>query len=171
MIRIERLTALIWKEWLQVFRDPSALMIAFLLPLIMIFLFGYGLSLDATSVKLGVALEDSSPTARSFFNALDASRYFSARYYTNRADAEAGLCDGDVRAVLVIPNDFSKRVEEGTLGPAQLLVDGADANTALIVENYATAAYAQWSATRLRELRGLDGFSKINLETRTIYNP
>ena len=171
MIRIERLTALIWKEWLQVFRDPSALMIAFLLPLIMIFLFGYGLSLDATSVKLGVALEDSSPTARSFFNALDASRYFSARYYTNRADAEAGLCDGDVRAVLVIPNDFSKRVEEGTLGPAQLLVDGADANTALIVENYATAAYAQWSAARLRELRGLDGFSKINLETRTIYNP
>ena len=52
----ERLWAIVWKEWLQVFRDPSALLIAFVFPAVMLFLFGYGLSLDAANVRIGVVL-------------------------------------------------------------------------------------------------------------------
>ena len=170
MKSFERITAIIWKETLQVFRDPSALMIAFLLPLVMLFLFGYGLSLDASSFKTGVVLEDCSPTARSFYNALDASRYFKVRYYRNRFEAESGLRDGDVRAIVVIPNDFSQRVEDRNIGAAQILVDGSDANTALIIENYATAAYMKWTTSRLREIGATVFSSKLNLETKTLYN-
>ena len=87
MKKLERLFAIVWKEWLQVFRDPSALLIAFVFPAIMLFLFGYGLSLDSADVKIGVVLEDDSPLARSFYNSLDASKYFNARYYSDRKGA------------------------------------------------------------------------------------
>ncbi|MBP5621755.1 MAG: ABC transporter permease, partial [Thermoguttaceae bacterium] len=93
MKKLERLFAIVWKEWLQVFRDPSAALIAFVFPAVMLFLFGYGLSLDAANVKIGVVLEDGSPLARSFYNSLDASKYFDARYYSSRADAERALRD------------------------------------------------------------------------------
>ena len=89
----ERLWAIVWKEWLQVFRDPSALLIAFVFPAVMLFLFGYGLSLDAANVRIGVVLEDDAPLARSFYHSLNASRYFDVTYYSSRLEAERALRD------------------------------------------------------------------------------
>ena len=169
MKRLERLLAIVWKEWLQVFRDPSALLVAFVLPAIMLFLFGYGLSLDATSVKVGVTLEDSSPVARSFYNSLDASRYFTVKYYATRPEAERGLRDEEVRAIVVVPNDFSQKVESGSAGTIQLLADGGETNLALIVEGYVASAYAKWTALRGLET-GVSARASVNLVTKTLYN-
>ncbi len=170
MKRLELLFAIVWKEWLQVFRDPSALLIAFVLPVIMLFLFGYGLSLDATNVRTGVVLEDATPLARSFYNSLDASRYFDARFYANRSEAERGLRDEEVAAIVVVPNDFSKQVERGEMGEIQILTDGGDTNLALIVENYARAAFVKWTSARIRETGATSASSKVDLETKTMYN-
>ena len=93
--KFERLLALIQKEWLQVFRDPSALLVAFVLPIIMLFIFGFGLSFDAKHVKIGIALEDRGSSARAFWNTFDATEYFDAAFYGNRSDAEQALADGD----------------------------------------------------------------------------
>jgi len=169
MKRIERLLAIVWKEWLQVFRDPSALLVAFALPAVMLFLFGYGLSLDATSVKTGIVLEDSSPLARSFYNSLDASRYFAVKFYASRPEAERGLQDEEVRAIIVVPNDFSERVERGGAGAIQLLSDGGETNLALIIEGYVTSAYAKWLALRGAET-GTSAVSRVSLATKTLYN-
>ena len=106
--KFERLLALIQKEWLQVFRDPSALLVAFVLPIIMLFIFGFGLSFDAKHVKIGIALEDRGSSARAFWNTFDATEYFDAAFYGNRSDAEQALADGDVRAVIIVPNDFTE---------------------------------------------------------------
>lgn len=171
MKKLERLWAIVWKEWLQVFRDPSALLIAFVFPAIMLFLFGYGLSLDSASVRIGVVLEDDSPLARSFYNSLDASKYFDARYYSSRTSAERALRDEAVRAVVVVPNDFSIRVESGELGAIQTLADGGEPNLALLVENYVRAAFVKWTSLRAREVGALGLSSKIDLETKTTYNP
>ena len=166
----ERLWAIVWKEWLQVFRDPSALLIAFVFPAVMLFLFGYGLSLDATNVRIGVVLEDDAPLARSFYRSLNASRYFDVQYYSSRLEAERALRDEETRAAVVVPNDFSIRVAHGELGAIQILADGAETNLALIVENYLRAAFAKWTSLQMRE-RGAAGLSsKVDLETKTVYN-
>ena len=171
MKRLERTLAIVWKEWLQVFRDPSALLVAFVLPAIMLFLFGYALSLDATNVKVGFVLEDASPVARSFYNSLDASRYFDARYYSSRPEAERSLRDEEIRAVVVVPNDFSKRVAQGGGGAIQLLTDGGETNLSLIVEGYVSSAYAKWvSFYRAETGATVAGADKINLFTKTLYN-
>ena len=170
MKKLERLWAIIWKEWLQVFRDPSAILIAFVFPTVMLFLFGYGLSLDSTNVRVGVALEDDSPLARSFYNSLNASKYFGARYYPNRPEAERALRDEVVRAVVVVPNDFSSRVARGELGSIQILSDGGEPNLALLVENYVRAAFVKWTTLGTRE-SGASGLSSvIDIETKTMYN-
>lgn len=166
MKKLERLWAIVWKEWLQVFRDPSALLIAFVFPAIMLFLFGYGLSLDSASVRIGVVLEDDSPLARSFYNSLDASKYFDARYYSSRTSAERALRDETVRAVVVVPNDFSIRVESGELGAIQTLADGGEPNLALLVENYVRAAFVKWTSLRAREVGALGLSSKSTLKRR-----
>ena len=62
---IRRFAALIWKESIQIVRDPSSILIAFVLPLILLFLFGYGVSLDANHLKIGLVIEDSSEPAQS----------------------------------------------------------------------------------------------------------
>ncbi|MBR0224818.1 MAG: ABC transporter permease [Thermoguttaceae bacterium] len=170
MKRLERLFAIVWKEWLQVFRDPSALLVAFVLPAVMLFLFGYGLSLDATDVRIGAALEDSSPLARSFYNSLDASKYFSANYYSSRSEAELALRNGEIRAVVVVPNDFSQKVGRGETGTIQILTDGGETNLSLIAENYLTAAFAKWRRAQLYETGSATKSSGVVLETKTLYN-
>ena len=171
MKTVERLGAIVWKEWLQVFRDPSALMIAFVLPAILLFIFGFGLSLDVTDVKTGVVLEDASPLARSFYNSLDASKYIEVKFYAERTEAELAMRDEIIRAVVVVPNDFTQRISQGEIGVVQILTDGGDTNLAFIVENYLRAAFMKWTSLRLRETGegGLAG--KIDLETKTMYNP
>ena len=171
--KFERLLALIQKEWLQVFRDPSALLVAFVLPIIMLFIFGFGLSFDAKHVKIGIALEDRGSSARAFWNTFDATEYFDAVFYGNRSDAEQALADGDVRAVIIVPNDFSETLERGEAPSAQALIDGTEANLSVIVEAYALGAYAKF-LTRERMERGFSAIAPaagiINVETQMRYN-
>ncbi|MBP5621591.1 MAG: ABC transporter permease, partial [Thermoguttaceae bacterium] len=85
--------------------------------------------------------------------------------------AERALRDEIVRAVVVVPNDFSACVERGELGSIQTLVDGGEPNLALLVENYVRAAFVKWTSLRTRETGSTDLSSKIDLETKTTYNP
>ena len=170
--KLERLWALVWKEWLQVFRDPSAGLVAFVLPMIMLFIFGYGLSLDAKRVKLGITLEDRGAVARAFWDAFAGTEYFDALFYGNRSEAEQALADGDVRAVLVVPTDFSRRFERGEVPSAQLLIDGAEANLSVIIEGYALGVYSKF-VERERLERGLGSTalsSAVTVETQMRYN-
>ncbi len=74
--QLRRLRALFRKEFRQVVRDPSSILIAFVLPAILLFLFGYGVSLDLTHVKVGLVIEDSTPEIQSFVKSFANSRYF-----------------------------------------------------------------------------------------------
>ena len=170
LARFENLFALVQKEWLQVFRDPSALLVAFVLPLVMLFIFGYGLSLDAENVKVAVALEDRSPVARSFWIALNASRYFQPYFCDSRAIAEQTVVDGRARAAFIVPADFTKSLENGVAPKVQLITDGSEANTAVIIESYASGVYAKFLSNQAFE-RGITApLVKINVETQMRYN-
>ena len=168
---LRRMKALMSKEFVQILRDPSSLMIAFVLPVILLFLYGYGVSLDAKDIQLGVALQDTGKEADSLTAAFLASPYFTAHVSRNEQSLEQQLMAGELRGLVVIPEDFSRQVEAGRK-PAdlQVIADGSETNTANYVQNYSQGVVATWWAKRLVE-KGIVNESGPQLVTRIWFNP
>ncbi|MGD9331549.1 MAG: ABC transporter permease [Desulfobacterales bacterium] len=169
--RARRLKALIVKESRQVVRDPSCILIAFVLPLILLFLFGFGVSLDARQVRLGVVLKDGAPEARRLAAAFEATPFFNTRLAAHRRFVEDDLISGQLRGMLVIPQDFARNL--GTPGrPArvQLITDGSETNTANYVANYAAGTLSTWLAQEGGRLARCSA-PTVELATRFFYNP
>lgn len=139
-----RLTGLIRKEFLQIVRDPSSIAIAFLMPVVLLLLFGYGVSLDSEHVPLGLVVEQPSADTASFTAALHNSRYFSSVSFQNTPKAVDAMMVGRISAVIVLRHDFAQRLRQPQGAPIQLIVNGVDANTARIVTGYVTGAWGAW---------------------------
>ena len=170
MTRFHRLLALMKKETLQVRRDPSCILIAFVLPLILLFIFGYGLSLDLEGVKVAVVLEDTSPTAQSLWNTLEATKYVAPIRFDRRKDAEDALVNSHVRGLILLRNDFSQRFQsDGTIS-VQLITDGVETNTATILENYVLGVIGVWAKQQAAD-RGRALPSMIDVQSRVFFNP
>src|SRR4051812_20427706 len=102
-----RLKALIIKEFYQIIRDPSSLLISVVLPMILIFIYGFGVSLDINHLKIGLVLEDTSTDALSFVQSFTDSPYFDVKIMRERREAERDLIAGNIRGFIVIPSYFS----------------------------------------------------------------
>jgi drug efflux transport system permease protein len=147
--RAGRLLALMLKEARQIVRDPSSILIAFVLPLILLFLFGYGVSLDATRTKIGVVMEVPSPSARDLASSFQASRYFQVRLATDRRELEEPLARGQVRGIVVIPATFDADLRKRSRTPeVQVILDSTDPNTASLVQGYAQGVVNNWAGLR-----------------------
>jgi len=168
---LRRMKALMSKEFVQILRDPSSLMIAFVLPVILLFLYGFGVSLDAKEIKLGVALQDEGDAAESLAAAFRASPYFKVRISPDERILEQDLLAGQLRGLVVIPEDFSREVEKGRGQPRlQIVADGSETNTANYVQNYAQGVVATWLEGRQLEAgKGSQGGPQ--LVTRIWFNP
>lgn len=169
--RARRLKALIVKESYQVVRDPSSILIAFVLPMILLFLFGYGLSLDSNRIPVGLISEDLSASAASLSRAFFSTRYFDAHTYENRAALDTALTAGRIRGFIIIPEHFGRRLRErGLAAPVQVITDGSEPNTATFVQNYAQAVLANWLGQQgLEQARRAQ--ARVALEPRVWYNP
>lgn len=168
-----RLRGLAKKEIRQIFRDPSALMIAFLLPAVLLVVNGFGLSLDAADVKLGVVMEAPEENVRGLAQALDASPYLAVTGFAHAREADAAMRAGRVRGVLVLREDFTQRVAAPPSWPAVagLSVDATDPNTARLLEGYVSGALATWVVGLARE-RGVSISNiGVGLDTRYWFNP
>ena len=142
-----RLLAMSRKEVTQLRRDPRSLAMAFLMPAFLILLFGYVISFDVRNIKLAVLDQDNSQESRGLVDAFTSSGYFRIVARPARiAEGEDLLQLGSVRAVLVIPPDFSKNLGANRPAEVQALVDGGDANTAAIALNYARAIVIEHSS-------------------------
>jgi ABC-2 type transport system permease protein len=141
-----RIRALTLKETRQVLRDPSSIAIGIVFPLMMILLFGYGLSLDVSRVSVAVVDEDASTDSAALVGAFRLSPYFRVTVADSMAEAKRML-DRKVDGVLSIPSDFTRRWHLGE-AEVQILVNGMDANEARIMQAYAQGPIAQWSAAR-----------------------
>ena len=140
---IRRIKALTKKEFIQMSRDIRSLMGALFNPLLMIFLFGYALSLDVDRIPTVVLDFDGTPVSREFIHRLTDSRYFTLVRYLNRdGDVDASLARGDALMALVIPVDFASKVKRGFPAPVQVIFDGSDSNTATIALGYLKAVAA-----------------------------
>lgn len=141
---VARLWALTRKEFRQLMRDRSSLAIGIVLPGLLILLFGYGISLDVNNVNVAVVVEDASPTAVDVLYGLRLSRYFTPVTVHSMHEAEGLMAAHEVDAILRVPSDFTSALTAGQ-GRLQLIVHGADAATARIIEGYVGGALAQWS--------------------------
>ena len=166
---LRRLAALVRKEWLQMKRDPSAFAVALGLPLLLVLIFGYGLSMDLRNVPAAVVLGDAGPTAEAVARRFRASPYFRARIVPTRAEAEALLDAHEVSLILEIPNDFERRLAEGgaDLG---LTIHGVDAGAANVMRSYASGAVALALETEREGLDTRPGSALSALSTRAWFN-
>lgn len=142
---LRRLSALVKKEFLQIGRDSSTLLMGVVLPIILIIIMGFGMSLDVRNVPVAVALEDSSPTARAAVSFVEGSEYFSPVYVTHIKEAEELLASHEVYAALVVPVDFTAKLAAGG-AEVQLLLNGVEAVTAMSAQRYIEAAVLAWAA-------------------------
>lgn len=166
-----RQLALIRKETLQAVRDPSTILIAFLLPIVLLFLFAFAVSLDVRDVRLGVVLETDSVDAQSLAAAFAATRYFDSIPVRNRREIEPDLVKGDVHGMVVIPQDFDLRLTRPERGPlVQIITDGTQPNTANFVDAYAEGVVGNWLAGRKNAETGVAA-SRLELVPRFWFNP
>jgi ABC-type multidrug transport system ATPase subunit/ABC-type multidrug transport system permease subunit len=147
---LRRVRALVWKEARQIFRDPSSIAIGIVLPVLLILLFGYGVSLDVTNVPVAVVLEEPSPETMELATGFQLSPYFDAQLLASMPEALELLRDGQVDGIVRIRPDYARNLALGQV-EVQVLVNGVDANRARIIQGYAEGAIGQWAARRSAE--------------------
>jgi len=173
-----RVWAIAKKETLHVIRDTRSLIIALVLPLIFLFIFGYAITLDIDHVKLCVVDYDKTPASRDLVKDITASGYFDLYSAAGTEKAMEKLMDaGDVKAGMVIPSGFAKAVARGEKSVIQIMIDGTESNSANITLNYANAAVYSHSARLAMTAINRNGaaFRKdigfLDASLRAVYNP
>ena len=166
--RMRRIGSLIRKEARQMIRDPSSVAIGIVLPVVLILLFGYGLSLDVNNVPVAVVLEDPSPEATDLAASFQLSEYFDARMLTSMPRAQELMLARKVDGIVRIRPDFVRNLNLGT-AEVQILVHGVDANHARIIQTYAQGAINQWAVRRAAQ--GQEALSgPVSVQNRLWFN-
>jgi ABC-2 type transport system permease protein len=166
--KLRRIRALVVKETRQIVRDPSSIAIGAVLPLILILLFGYGLSLDVKNVPVAVVIEYPSPEAVELAAGFQLSAYFHPRITQFMPTAEQWLLEHRVDGIVSLPADFSRHVAAGD-AEVQLIVHGGDANRARVIEGYVQGVVGVWAARQAAQGRAAVN-PLVNVQARLWFN-
>lgn len=167
---LRRVAALMRKEMRQILRDPSTIIIAVVLPLTLLFLFGYGVSFDARRIEIGLVVEEPTPETGSFAASLLNSPLFSVRTTRTRHGLEDDLVAGRIDGIVVVPASFTAQSARGDRAPIQVIVDGSDPNKATLVRNYLQGTWANWLGQEAIA-RGDKLIVPLSVEPRVWFNP
>jgi ABC-2 type transport system permease protein len=164
-----RLRGLIRKEFYQILRDPSSIAIAFLLPVVLLLVFGYGVSLDAERVPVALVVEQPSADTASFTSGFQQSRYFKAVFMRNMHEAQQALMSRRVSAIVHLRANFARQLRQPEGAPIQVIVNGVDANTGRLVLGYVQGVWQKWLQRQaLAEGQTLN--APVQLQTRVWFN-
>lgn len=174
-MKLRRVWAIARKEFLHVLRDPRSLIMGIFIPVLMLFLFGYALTLDVDNVSLVVWDQNHTAKSRDLISRFAGSRYFAVvGYADNYRDLERAIDTREAMGALVIPMDFAQRVTNHRDAPVQLIVDGSDSNTATIAIGYAEGiarAYSQKLAVDFMQRSGAPPIDPpLDVRTRVWFN-
>lgn len=168
--------ALVNKELKQIIRDFSSILIAFILPLILLFLFGFGINFDTNTVKIGVILEDKTPLTVEILDTMRHSRFLDITVFQTRKNAENTMLAGKIRGFAVVPNNFSREYLAGKNPEIQVITDGSEPNTAKFVSAYILGALETFKSINSTKSPAYSNYSnsaqgKILITQRFWYNP
>jgi ABC-2 type transport system permease protein len=167
-MKLIRIKAIARKESLQILRDPLSLIMAFLVPLFLLLIFGFAITFDIREIDMVIVDQDRSSHSRDLARAFEASGYFTVVAVLDRTDAiDAELDSGRARVAVLVPPDFSRTVLARRTAQLGVVIDGSDANTATITQGYLAGIIRQYSQ---RLLPG-GGHALIDARTRIWYNP
>ncbi|QKF81545.1 ABC transporter permease [Halarcobacter ebronensis] len=164
MISSQRLKAIFIKESIQILRDPSALIIALILPLMLLFLMGYAISLDAKHTPIGIVVEKSSKHTQSLIKAFESSESFDIEIANDKRAFIKKLQEGKLRAMVVIPSTFDKDILQGK-PTIQIIADGSEPNIAGYVNKYAQELWQNWLS-----YENISTTKLIDIQTRYWFN-
>ena len=159
------------KEFKQIIRDISSILIAFVLPLILLFLFGFGVNFDTNTVKIGIVDQSNSVESRNFIQSLKNTKYLDTSFYKTTNEAEKFLIGGKIRGYVVIPVNYEIELKKKLNPKIQIITDGTEPNTAKFASTYIQGAYfsnLQYENSRKGNLEKTKTISAIN---RSWYNP
>jgi len=157
-----RLQALLLKETLQMLRDPSSILIAIVIPLVLLFLMGYAVSLDAKNISLGVVNHSSSDASTKLISSFGGSKFFNVEIEKNKKAFIKKMQKGKLKALLFIDEDFGKNHTY----KIQLITDGSEPSIAGLAQNYAAGVVTLWSQT----LSQKSSHYQINVQSRYWFN-
>lgn len=163
------LLALVKKELKQILRDPSSIVVAFVLPLISIVIYMYGINLDSVRVTMGIKNDDTNPEVTTLVKSFGHSKYVNSIIFDNEKDIESAVIRSKIKGAVIIPNDFSTKLARGQKADLMIITDGSEVNTANYVQSYALSIANSWLSTSKYSELLLP--PSINTEVRTWYNP
>ncbi len=164
-----RLRGILRKETLQILRDPSSIALAVVMPLVLLFIFGYGVNLDAEHVPVAIVGTDTSGVAGDLLGRFELSPHFEVFQVKTMSEAEKLLGLRHVDAVIHLQTDFSTKLRSGQQTPVQLIVNGIDANRARLIEGYCRSVVNQFSAILRARGEGA-GYPPVTLAQRIWFN-
>jgi len=166
---IMRLRGLVRKEFLQILRDPSSIAIAFVMPVVLLLLFGYGVTLDAKHVPVALVVEQPSAETASFISGFHKSTYFIPLSMTDREAAEHAMMAGMVDGIVVLRADFASLLRRSQGASIQVIVNGVDANKGRLVLGYVQGVLGNWLQQQA-QLTGRELKLPVQLQQRIWFN-
>lgn len=165
MISLKRVNALFLKESLQIIRDPSSIIIAAILPLLLLFLMGYAISLDSKNIPISIIVEKPSKHTQSLINSFKISSTFDVKYIDNtRKDSYKKIEENKIRAIIVIPQNFEENLSQKN-PKLQIITDATEPNIAGYVFKYGYSVWQNWL-----DSQGIKNTALINIESRYWFN-
>ncbi len=173
-MNMRRVKAVAKKEFIQIWRDPRSLGLGIAIPVILIVLFGYALSLDIDNVPMVIWNQDKSKASVDFIRDFGNSRYFKIyAYYDNYRDIEKDINRGKAMIGMVVPKDFSRYLNSGQSAPVQVILDGSDSNTAQIALGYVKSVVYRFNVniiTNALRKAGAPSISALDMRARVWFN-
>ncbi len=165
-----RLRGFIRKEMLQIKRDPSSLLLGLVMPVLLLLIFGYGVSLEPTNVPIALVLDEQTPVTQELKARFQLSRYFSPVTVRSMAEAVQRMQADEVDGIVHVRSNFSSLLESGVEAPIQLILNGIDANRARIVEGYVRNTVGLWAQHAANQSGRSYYFAPIIVEPRIWFN-
>ncbi|MEJ5166806.1 MAG: ABC transporter permease [Thermoanaerobaculia bacterium] len=165
-MKISRALAVSKKEYLHIIRDPVSLSLSFLMPALLLFLFGYAINFDLKDAKICVLDRDISPSSREIIRNFTNSGYFKVySFLEDEKEIDEILDKGKAYLVLWIPENFSKNLKSGKMAEIQIIIDGSDSQTASLILNYVSGI-----TENFYEKVSNEELKRIDLKIRFWYN-
>ncbi|MCU4394345.1 ABC transporter permease [Acinetobacter parvus] len=164
-----RLSALTIKESNQLLRDKSSLAIGLILPIILILLFGYGLSFDLSHGRVGVVVQHSSPQSQQLISGLNGTTYLDVQQYHSFVQAEQAMGKAKIDAIVNLPTDFAEQSAKGT-ATIQVISNGRSISIASALQGYISGALATTQAIQADRQQIAPSSGVITVEQRMWFN-